>query len=254
LLLVYKGVFFDFYGTLLIYQDTPAAWADWLTACYENLPQSGVTISRHEFARHFDGLFSAPEPPADNNGLTVYERRIKALVVPLLPKITDGDIRRAAHASATAWQKHITLDPETIPVLQALQPSRTLSLISNFDHPPHVYGLLEELHLKEYFTTILISGETGYKKPHPRMFEQALARTGLHPPEVLYVGDASEDIEGARAAGLRPVLIQRDGQKLNSLTADYTYHAPPEPPRDLQPLPEGVTTISSLTELLELVS
>ncbi|MFC1475764.1 HAD family hydrolase, partial [Candidatus Zixiibacteriota bacterium] len=228
----YKGVFFDFYGTLLIYHDTPAAWTDWLTACYENLQQGGLSISREEFAQHFDGLFSQPEPPGDNGDLTVYERRIKSMVTALLPEVKDRDIQRAATASASAWQKHITLDPETIPVLGLLKRSKTLALISNFDHPPHIHSLLDDLNLTDYFATVLISGETGHKKPHPYMFLQALEQTGLAPPEVIYVGDTGDDIQGARAAGIRPILIQRDGDDQSQMNADFKYRQPPEPHND----------------------
>jgi FMN phosphatase YigB (HAD superfamily) len=45
-------------------------------------------------------------------------------------------------------------------------------------------------------------------KPHPRGFEEACARLGLEPSEVLYVGDRAEvDGVGARAAGMRCAIV-----------------------------------------------
>ncbi|MCX7591513.1 MAG: HAD hydrolase-like protein, partial [Kiritimatiellae bacterium] len=43
-------------------------------------------------------------------------------------------------------------------------------------------------------------------------FEEAVRRLGLSPDEVLHVGDTlAEDVEGARAAGLRYLWLDREG-------------------------------------------
>lgn len=51
-------------------------------------------------------------------------------------------------------------------------------------------------------------------KPHRELFEKALEVSGLRPEEVLHIGDSySSDVIGARAAGITPVLIQRNGNQ-----------------------------------------
>lgn len=246
-----KGVFFDLYGTLLIYGDMSAAWADWLAACYASLRSSGLDITLEEFAGHCDGMFTKPEPLADETQLTVYERRIKSVALRLQLPVHDDTIRKAATASAKAWQQHILLDPEAIPLLHTLQQSRTLALITNFDHPPFLQSLLDQLDLTGYFTTVLISGDTGYKKPHPQMFNQALRQTGLQPAEVIYVGDTADDINGACAAGVRPIYISRDDDRGNVWIADFKTGFFPDVPD--RPEFGDITRISRLSGLLELV-
>ena len=55
-------------------------------------------------------------------------------------------------------------------------------------------------------------GRGGARKPDPAIFEPALELAGCGPEEALHVGDTpEEDVEGARAAGIRPLLIDRDG-------------------------------------------
>jgi putative hydrolase of the HAD superfamily len=45
-------------------------------------------------------------------------------------------------------------------------------------------------------------------KPDPRIFQLALDALGMHADEVLYVGDMPGiDVVGARAAGIRPVIM-----------------------------------------------
>jgi len=260
-----KGVFFDLYGTLLIYGDMQAAWAAWLGTFHQHLAHAGSTISLDELARHCDGFFSRPEPPADNDGLTIYERRILASGRELGLNLDADALRTIAFETARAWQQHVPLDPEAIPVLEKLRTDKTLALISDFDHPPYVRSILSEHSLERFFSAVVISASVGYKKPDPRIFEIALAQTGLRPEEVVYIGDTANDIIGAKAAGMHPILIQRDGDRQNPLIGDYIS------PRETEDKPEsgnthtsecesaarslhhdGLTTISTLTALLEL--
>jgi putative hydrolase of the HAD superfamily len=57
----------------------------------------------------------------------------------------------------------------------------------------------------------LTSGVHGKVKPDPSIFRAALDRLGVQPEEAAMVGDSPEDdIEGARALGMRAFLVDRD--------------------------------------------
>lgn len=56
------------------------------------------------------------------------------------------------------------------------------------------------------------SAEAGAAKPDPRAFEAGLRAAGCEPEEAVHVGDSEEnDVAGARGAGIRAVLLRRDG-------------------------------------------
>ncbi len=60
--------------------------------------------------------------------------------------------------------------------------------------------------LAEAFRFVMSSADYGLKKPHPALFTAAVARLGLHPKEVWFVGDNIEkDVAGALQAGLTAV-------------------------------------------------
>ena len=245
-----QGAFFDLYGTLLIAEDAARAWSDWLDAFYESLRGAGLDLSREAFAKQCDGFFSRPEPQVQPDGLTVYERRIRAFTAELGLALVPDAVRSAATASAEAWHRHMALDPDAAPVLTALKGHVTLALVSNFDHPPFVHTLLTKLHLRPYFDAIVISGDVGVKKPDPAIFAVALRQTGLSPADVVFIGDSAEDVHGARAAGLRPILIRRDGPDLHSAIADFrTSYAITHRPGSA---PLAAATIATLTKLLEI--
>jgi putative hydrolase of the HAD superfamily len=66
------------------------------------------------------------------------------------------------------------------------------------------------VHHKLEVDAIVGSRAHGYVKPHPTIFLAALQQLGVEPAEAVMVGDSlEEDVEGARALGLRAILMDR---------------------------------------------
>jgi putative hydrolase of the HAD superfamily len=82
-----------------------------------------------------------------------------------------------------------------------------LAVVSNFDQ--RLEGLLQGLGLAELFNAVVVSSAVGAAKPDPRPFHCALEALALEPAQVWHVGDSPEDEAGARAAGVRCILIRR---------------------------------------------
>jgi HAD superfamily hydrolase (TIGR01549 family) len=58
---------------------------------------------------------------------------------------------------------------------------------------------------------VVSSGRHGKTKPHPTIFRAALALLEIEPDAAVMVGDSpDDDIEGARAVGMRALLLDRD--------------------------------------------
>lgn len=207
-----NGIFFDLYGTLLVYGNMDAAWSDWLNALHAQLRLRGFTRSIDSLAETCNQFYSKSEPTPRQHDLTVFEQRIQNLCFDLKLKLAAEDLKTITNKVVTAWQKHISLDPEAHRVLHTLHRSKKLALVTNFDHPPHVHSVLNKFDLTPYFDSVVISGEVGVKKPDPRIFDTALEQTGIKPEEVIYVGDTDDDTQAARAAGMVPILIQRDNE------------------------------------------
>ena len=82
-----------------------------------------------------------------------------------------------------------------------------LAVVSNFDS--RLDALLEGLGLAEHFSPVVVSSRAGAAKPSPRPFLLALEALGLRADLAWHVGDSPEDEAGARAAGLRCLLVRR---------------------------------------------
>jgi putative hydrolase of the HAD superfamily len=133
------------------------------------------------------------------------------------PRAFDRCFDRLFHYFETAapW----AIYPDVLPVLAELdRRGFVLGLITNFDY--RVFKLIAALDLARFIDSITIPALAGAAKPASAIFEYALARHGLQPGEAVQVGDSlRDDVEGARAAGLRGVLLDRKGRVPR--TSDY---------------------------------
>lgn len=114
---------------------------------------------------------------------------------------------RDAFRDRDAWQVYPDVRP-TLDSLRAL--GARLAVVSNWDS--RLPALLERLGLARYFDAIVVSHLEGVEKPHPELFRRALERLGAAPGAALHVGDVPElDVDGAAAAGVQAVLVDRRG-------------------------------------------
>ncbi len=107
--------------------------------------------------------------------------------------------------SPEAWEVY----PEVARTLSTLRERGfRLGIISNWDE--RLPALLDQLGLTPSFDAIAISSDIGVEKPDRRIFAAALERLGVEPAAALHVGDSQiEDAEGAIAAGMEAVLLDR---------------------------------------------
>jgi HAD superfamily hydrolase (TIGR01549 family) len=99
--------------------------------------------------------------------------------------------------------------PETPPYLASLKAEGYfLGVISN--SVGTLAGQLQNTGLRDYFQAIFDSAIVGVEKPHPEIFQMALASAAAAANEAVFVGDTNAtDVGGAQLAGLRGVLIDR---------------------------------------------
>ena len=130
------------------------------------------------------------------------------------------------YARAAAWR----VFPDAPAALRALRArGLRVGVVSNFD--TRLVGLLEHLGLAPFVDRIVHSTRVGVAKPDPAIFHITLEALGVSPAEALHAGnEVVADVEGARAAGVRAVLVDREGRPA--------------------PLPPGVPRVASIAELV----
>jgi HAD superfamily hydrolase (TIGR01549 family) len=230
-----KGVFFDLVDTLVVHDRPWETWFIFTEALQECLMPHGLTLTSTELSNKCMLFFQNTPSPIGCEGDTIFEKRIKSFCNNAGLTVTNTDVKKTATYIIGVWRKHISLAPDCHQVLEILFKKKKLALVTNYDHPPAIRQLITDMKIEKYFSAIIISGEVGYQKPDPAIFNLALQKTGLLAEQVLHVGDSEDDINGAISAGIVPIRIMRTR---NGLQEKPTV---------------GVKVITKLQELIELV-
>ena len=126
------------------------------------------------------------------------------------------------HQRSGLWTRAIDGAPQTLRALR--QAGFRLGVVSNAEG--RVARDLDNAGYGALFETVVDSHLVGVEKPDPAIFRIALERMGIDPRATLFLGDVpAVDVAGAKAAGLRPVLLDRhdlypdlDVPRLRSIT------------------------------------
>jgi putative hydrolase of the HAD superfamily len=118
--------------------------------------------------------------------------------------LTEEMITAANAAFQDLFVSSIKIEAESVGVVRRLSRKVRLGLISNYPCGDSLRRSLRSTGIADLFDPIVVSGDVGYVKPHPRMFSIALDALGVPPGNVLYVGDNwIADMLGGRRAGMR---------------------------------------------------
>ena len=174
------GVLFDWDGTLInsYHADTSAYLA--------MFQQMGIAWGLAELEKHYSP-----------NWYQVYRAA-------RLPRKRWADADRAWRAHYAKHRPKLMAGARR--VLAKVASAHVLGLVTSGDRD-RVTRQLREFRLTTLFAARVCSGDTLRKKPHPEPLRLALRQLELHPSKCVYVGDAPQDIEMARRAGVRAIGV-----------------------------------------------
>ncbi|MBS1869882.1 MAG: HAD family hydrolase [Actinobacteria bacterium] len=156
---------------------------------------------------------------------------LREALPPAAAKVPPGELTAALLAAL-----RFRAFPEVPEVLRAARErGLRLVVVSNWDVSLH--DVLAATGLAPLLDGVVTSAELGSPKPQTAIFARGLELAGATAREAVHVGDSvAHDVAGARAAGIEPLLLVRDGAEPDA------------------PAPAGVRTIASLRPLLRILS
>ncbi len=169
----------------------------------------GVELSMPEVSRAFD---RAGKPP-------VWESSAERLPA----ELGIDSIQFAAFHEAFVERNHVwryTLFEDVLAMIEGLgERDLRVGVISNNDE---VAERVKDLDVHHRFEVIVSPLTFGVGKPEPQIFLRTMELLDIPPERAIYVGDSYDnDVIGARAAGLMPVLIDRFLINLDSADAEH---------------------------------
>lgn len=125
-----------------------------------------------------------------------------------------------------AARESLVIKADTVELLRSLRGKAGLYCLSNMSVP--VYRQLRERHdFWEAFDGVVISGEVLLLKPEREIYEHLLRRFALLAQETVFIDDVAENIDGARAVGLKTIHFSGAADCARRLQAMFT-GAPPD--------------------------
>ena len=212
-----KIVFFDAGETLLhphpsfaeIFADVCRSAGHEVTAADVERVQAGLAPhlmdlehdETEDGARSYKGS-SLDEDEARRFWMYLYRRFVAEL------GLDDDGLPNALFARFTDLATYKLFD-DVLPALRELREAGLrLGFISNFQR--WLEELLVELEVGHLFDVVMISGLAGVEKPDPEIYELALQKAGVEPPDAVHVGDSpAMDMEPAHGIGMKVVLLDR---------------------------------------------
>jgi putative hydrolase of the HAD superfamily len=204
-------VLLDAVGTLI--EPRPSVAEAYAAEARRQGVELDVSLVKRRFRKHIgdDEVDEIRGPMATDEAAE--SRRWRRIVAGCLPEVPDPERAFAElwehFGRASSWRAF----PDAGPALSRLADGGLpVRVASNFDG--RLRGVLRGLpELARWSEAVVISSEVGRRKPHPEFYRAACGSLGLPPSAVLSVGDDPEnDVEGARRAGLRSLLLDRGGR------------------------------------------
>jgi putative hydrolase of the HAD superfamily len=198
-----EAVIFDWGGTLTPWHDIDHE-ALWLQVC-----------ARHYAAPEAADLAAAAHAAERDLWLLAEQEQRSAT---LLEVFSRAGVHPSAELLASyfaAWEPHTLTDPEVVPLLAELRRrGLKVGVLSNTMWPRDAH---EQIFARDNVIGLLdgavYTSEIPWTKPHPEAFGAVMAAIGVDDPAAcVFVGDRPfDDVHGAKAAGMRAVLIPNTG-------------------------------------------
>ncbi|MFD0567391.1 HAD family hydrolase [Kitasatospora saccharophila] len=203
---------FDFFGTLVDYSPSRTE---------QGYPRSHALLREFGAALDYAGFLSAwsattarfdRETAADEREFSVDEVAAAFLAEALPAAPTGSQVAGFVAAYLAEWGSAIRPFEGVAELLRELSGRCRLAVVSNTHSPTMVPDLLARLGVLELMDAVVLSVDTGHRKPHPSIYRTALERLGLSPADAWFIGDsAGPDYHGPRRAGIPALLVDPAG-------------------------------------------
>lgn len=123
--------------------------------------------------------------------------------------ITVGDYNQAI-------KKSEIIDHELLNYIKTLRSKYKTAILSNVNKG----GLerrIERGVLDEYFDVVVVSGDVGYIKPEPEIYQLTADKLGVKTDECVFIDDREGYVSAARASGMKAIYYQTFGQMKDEL-------------------------------------
>lgn len=225
-----KGVIFDINGTLVDIL-TDEGMEEIFRAISHFLTYQGIDLNRWQIKEQYEKIMEeqrakSGEAFPEFDAVALWRELIRRQRKALWP-LSAGKLEQMPLFLAEIYRgisrQRLKLYPGVREVLEEWRGRYRLAVVSD-GQSAWAIPEMRATGIDAFFRPIVISGDHGFRKPDPRLFQKALAGMRLKPGNVVFVGnDMYRDIYGAGRLGMKTVFFSSNqGRKeMDGVAADY---------------------------------
>jgi FMN phosphatase YigB (HAD superfamily) len=228
-----EAVIFDLDDTLISWSEPTVEWEVFhlgrVEQIHKYLVANGYTLPEtkefHEFIR--DRIRQTWDDARGIWTIPSMGEIMRQILLDLNVDVTQVDMRALLEIYNWGVFPGVIPFEDTHDVLEELRHRKyKIGLVTNSIFPMWMRDVeLEEYDLIKFLDARITSGDIGYLKPHPQIYEKILEMLDVSPERAVFVGDRPRnDIAGANEVGLISVLMAPPHleRELNGVVPDYT--------------------------------
>jgi len=153
------------------------------------------------------------QPPTREEYLKIFHFTMMDAIKYLVPSGSEEEVNRLwtmGKNRAVPYPTELLIMPDNaLKTIKKLNKFYLLGIVTSRIREA-IYGSSPLSKLEKYFQTVISFQDTINHKPHPEPLVLAAARLGVRPNECAYIGDVANDIEAARAAGMKVIIYSKN--------------------------------------------
>lgn len=225
-----KGIIFDINGTLINIQ-TDEGMDEIYRAISHFLTYHGIYLHRGEVREQYYRIMeeqtkASGEKHPEFDAVALWQEFLLSNLSPARissPEMFEVMPQYLAEMYRGISRVRLELYPDVKLVLDKLKTRFPMAVVSD-GQSAWALPEMQATGIDDYFAPVIISGDYGFRKPDPRLFQAALDGIGAKPNEVLFVGnDIYRDVFGAGEIGMKTVffLSNQGRQHMEGVKPDY---------------------------------
>jgi putative hydrolase of the HAD superfamily len=224
-----KYIFFDCMETLIDMDPIPSG-EDYALWSYQDSGMEGLWGSYAEFLAEYNSARATLNRLHADLTEDSFAERFK-IMCERHPLVGEQNIK--PQAAAERLTKHFLqtyyaccfVHEDVREILPRLNAKYKLGVVSNFKAGGGIQTMIKTHGLAGYFEFILTSIDFGFRKPHPSIYKQAIKRSGISPPLILFIGDdVQNDIIVPATLGMQTLLFDRYGKYDSNYPKIKSFH------------------------------
>ena len=226
-----RALLFDVNGTLIDIETD-----EWMEEAYRSvghfLTYQGICLRRFAvrdlyFLIMKEQLAASREVYPEFDAVAVWRELIRRCATDYTRSLDPRKLEQMplflAEAHRGVSRKRLAAFPQTQEVLCYLKTRYRLAVVTDAQSAWAVPEL-RAVGLADHFAPVIVSGDYGYRKPDPRLFQAALSELQISPEEAIFVGnDRFRDVLGARQVGMKTILFCPNGDPGGSAETEPDY-------------------------------